>query len=108
MKQVKQKELIHRIAKSKEITLTELAKVLNLELSSFRVTLERNNLMLHQFLAIYKYAYDKEYETDSYFLDIMRELYDFTLKQYVEAMKVDDDKKVIVTLYNKTKIQLIN
>ena len=34
MKQVKQKELIHRIAKSKEITLTELAKVLNLELSS--------------------------------------------------------------------------
>jgi hypothetical protein len=26
MKQVKQKELIHRIAKSKEITLTELAK----------------------------------------------------------------------------------
>lgn len=108
MKQVKQKELIHRIAKSKEITLTELAKVLNLELSSFRVTLERNNLMLHQFLAIYKYAYRKEFKTDSYFLDITRELYDFTLKQYVEAMKVDEDKKVIVTLYNKTKIQLIN
>lgn len=108
MKQVKQKELIHRIAKSKEITLTELAKVLNLELSSFRVTLERNNLMLHQFLAIYKYAYGKEYKSDSYFLYITREIYDFTLKQYVEAMKVDDDKKVIITLYNKTKIQLIN
>ena len=108
MKQVKQKELIHRIAKSKEITLTELAKVLKLELSSFRVTLERNNLMLHQFLSIYKYAYGKEYKSDSYFLYITREIYDFTLKQYVEAMKIDHNKKVIVTLYNKTKIQLIN
>ena len=64
--------------------------------------------MLHQFLSIYKYAYGKEYKSDSYFLYITREIYDFTLKQYVEAMKVDDDKKVIITLYNKTKIQLIN
>jgi len=108
MKQYKQKDFIHLIAKSKDATLTELAQLLDLELSSFRVTLERSNLMLHQFLKVYKYLYGKEYKTDSEFLDIMRELYDFTLKQYVEAMQVDDGKKVIVTLYSKTKIQLIN
>jgi hypothetical protein len=38
----------------------------------------------------------------------MRELYDFTLKQFVEAMAIDEDQKVIVKLYKKTKIQLIN
>jgi hypothetical protein len=108
MKQYKQKDFIHLIAKSKDATLTELAGVLDLELSSFRVTLERSNLMLHQFLTIYKYLYGEEYKTDSYFLDIMRELYNFTLKQYVEAMAVDEDQKVIVKLYRKTKIQLIN
>lgn len=108
MKQYKQKDFIHLIAKSKDATLTELAQLLDLELSSFRVTLERSNLMLHQFLKVYKYLYGKEYKTDSEFLDIMRELYDFTLKQYVEAMQVDEGKKVVVTLYSKTKIQLIN
>ena len=108
MKQYKQKDFIYLIAKSKDATLTELAEVLDLELSSFRVTLERSNLMLHQFLTIYKYLYGEEYKTDSYFLDIMRELYNFTLKQYVEAMAVDEDQKVIVKLYRKTKIQLIN
>lgn len=108
MKQVKQKELIHRMAKSKEITLTELSKVLGIKLSSFRVTLDRNNLMLHQFLTIYEYTHGLEYKTDSDFLDVMRNVYDFTLKQYVEAMLVDDNKKVVVKIYNKTKIQLIN
>ena len=108
MKQYRQKDFIHLIAKSKEITLTELAKHLKLELSSFRVTLDRNNLKLSQFLSIYKYIYKKEFKTDSDFLDIMRELYNFSLSQFVDAMKVDEDKKVIVTLYKKTKIQLIN
>ena len=108
MKKYKQKEFIHLMSKSKDITLTELAKHLKIELSSFRVTLERNNLKLSQFLNIYEYIYKKEFKTDSEFLDIMRELYDFTLKQFVEAMKVDDNKKVTVTLYKKTKIQLIN
>lgn len=108
MQQYKQKDFIHLLAKSKDVTLTELAGVLNLELSSFRVTLERSNLMLYQFLTIYKHLYGKEYKTDSYFLDVMRELYDFTLKQFVEAMAIDEDQKVIVKLYKKTKIQLIN
>ena len=108
MQQYKQKDFIHLLAKSNEVSLTELANVLGLTLSSFRVTLDRNNLMLHQFLTIYEYVYKKEYKTDSEFLDIMRELYDFTLKQYVEAMKVDENKKVTITLYKKTNIQLIN
>ena len=108
MQQYKQKGFIHLLAKSNEVSLTELANVLGLTLSSFRVTLDRSNLMLHQFLTIYEYVYKKEYKTDSEFLDIMRELYDFTLKQYVEAMKVDENKKVTITLYKKTNIQLIN
>ena len=108
MQQYKQKDFIHLLAKSNEVSLTELANVLGLTLSSFRVTLDRNNLMLHQFLTIYEHVYKKEYKTDSEFLDIMRELYDFSLKQYVEAMKVDENKKVTITLYKKTNIQLIN
>lgn len=108
MQQFKQKDFIHLLAKSNEVSLTELANVLGLTLSSFRVTLDRSNLMLHQFLTIYEYVYKKEYKTDSEFLDIMRELYDFSLKQYVEAMKVDENKKVTITLYKKTNIQLIN
>jgi len=108
MKQYRQKEFIHLIAKSKDITLTELANMLKVNLSSFRVTLDRNNLMLDQFTRIYKYIYRKEYKADSDFLDIMKELYNFSLSQFVEAMEVDDNKKVTVTLYKKTKIQLIN
>jgi len=108
MQQYKQKDFFHLLAKSNEVSLTELANVLGLTLSSFRVTLDRSNLMLHQFLTIYEYVYKKEYKTDSEFLDIMRELYDFSLKQYVEAMKVDENKKVTITLYKKTNIQLIN
>ena len=108
MQQYKQKGFIHLLAKSNEVSLTELANVLGLTLSSFRVTLDRNNLMLRQFLTIYEHVYKKEYETDSEFLDIMRELYDFSLKQYVEAMKLDENKKVTITLYKKTNIQLIN
>jgi len=108
MRQYKQKDFFHLLAKSNDVSLTELANVLGLTLSSFRVTLDRSNLMLHQFLTIYKHVYKKEYKTDSEFLDIMRELYDFSLKQYVEAMKVDENKKVTITLYKKTNIQLIN
>ena len=108
MQQYKQKDFFHLLAKSNEVSLTELANVLGLTLSSFRVTLDRSNLMLHQFLTIYEYVYKKEYKTDSEFLDIMRELYDFSLKQFVEAMKVDENKKVTITLYKKTNIQLIN
>jgi len=108
MKQYRQKEFIHLIAKSKDITLTELANHLKVNLSSFRVTLDRNNLMLKQFTEIYKYVYRNEYKADSDFLDIMKELYNFSLSQFVEAMEVDENKKVTVTLYKKTKIQLIN
>lgn len=108
MQKYQQKGFIHLLAKSNEVSLTELANVLGLTLSSFRVTLDRSNLMLHQFLTIYEHVYKKEYETDSEFLDIMRELYDFSLRQYVEAMKVDENKKVTITLYKKTNIQLIN
>ena len=43
MKQYRQKEFIHLMAKSKDITLTELANMLEVNLSSFRVTLDRNN-----------------------------------------------------------------
>ena len=38
--------------------------------------------MLHQFLAIYKYAYGKEFKTDSYFLDITAR----TLRFYIKAI----------------------
>ena len=113
--EVKKQELLDlfnhiELIRSNKVDLDdiELQQILDLELSSFRVTLERSNIMLHHFLTIYKYLYGEEYKTDSYFLDIMRELYNFTLKQYVEAMAVDEDQKVIVKLYRKTKIQLIN
>ena len=108
MKQYKQKEFIYMVSKSKDITLTELSNHLNLELSSFRKTLKRGNLKLSHFLEIYKYIYKEEFKTDSEFLEVMKELYDFTLKQFVEAMNIEGGKKVFVTLYRNTKIQLIN
>lgn len=108
MKQYKQKEFIYMLSKSKDITLTELSIHLKLELGSFRKTLKRSNLKLSDFLSIYEYIYKDEFKTDSEFLNVMKEMYGFTLNQFVDAMEIDGGKKVFVTLYRNTKIQLIN
>ena len=111
MQQHNQKQFVHLIAKSKKVTLTELAEVLDLKLSSFRVTLGRGNLMLHQFLTIYNHLYKEDYQTDTeflVFLDVMRQIPDFSLKQFVEAMNIFKKQAVTATLYGDTKIQLIN
>ena len=108
MEKLTQKLFIDKMAKSKEITTKELAEHLGLEASSLRVTLLRSNLMFKQFCKIYKYIYGSEFLTGEIFFDVARDLYeDVTLKYVVEAMELNSTP-LTVTLYKKTKIQLIN
>ena len=108
MEKYTQKLFIDKIAKSKEITTKELAQHLELEASSLRVTLLRNNLMFKQFCKIYEYIYKEEFLTGEIFFDIAKDLYeDVTLRYVVESME-ETNTPLTVKLYKKTKIRLIN
>jgi len=107
MEKLTQKLFIDKIVKSKDITIKELSKVLKLEPSSLRMTLLRNNLMLNQFCEIYEYIYKEQYKTGDEFIDTMREVYNLPLQSVVSIME-NNKTPIIVTLYKKTKIRLIN
>lgn len=107
MRQVNQREAILRMSKSENITLTELADNLGVRLSSFRVTIEKNRLSFLQFCKIYKYIYGLEYESGNTFFDMMRGAYNLSLRDFIDTIK-EDDQVLIVTLYKKTRIQIVN
>tara|TARA_R110000796_G_scaffold21662_2_gene63708 strand:- start:17 stop:355 length:339 start_codon:yes stop_codon:yes gene_type:complete len=110
MEKYTQKLFIDKVAKSKDVTIIELATELKLKDSSLRVTLIRNNLTFNQFCIIYKYIYKSEFIAGAGFFNDpdQRELNnEYPLKSFIEMME-KNDTPVIVTLYKKTKIQLIN
>ena len=107
MEKYSQKLFVDKIAKSKEITTKELAHHLELEPSSLRVTLLRNNLMFKQFCKIYEYIYKEEFLTGDEFIDTMRTVYNLPLQSVVSIME-NNKTPIIVKLYKKTKIRLIN
>jgi len=107
MEKLTQKLFIYKIIKSKDITIVEIAEALDVLPSSLRMTLLRNNLMFNQFCMIYKHVYKEEFNTDDEFLDTMRDVYDLTLSVVVEIME-NNKTPITVTIYEKTKIQLIN
>ena len=107
MEKLTQKLFIDKVIKSKEITIVEISEVLDVLPSSLRMTLLRNNLMFNQFCMIYKHVYKEEFNTDDEFLDTMRDVYDLTLSVVVEIME-NNKTPIVVKLYKKTKIRLIN
>ena len=110
MEKLTQKLFIDKVIKSKEITIVEISEVLDVLPSSLRMTLLRNNLMFNQFCMIYKHVYKEEFVAGEEFFNDpdQRELNeDYPLKSFVESME-KNKTPIIVTLYKKTKIQLIN
>ena len=107
MEKLTQKLFVDKMIKSKEITIVEISEVLDVLPSSLRMTLLRNNLMFNQFCMIYKHVYKEAFNTDDEFLDTMRDVYDLTLSIVVEIME-NNKTPIVVKLYKKTKIRLIN
>ena len=108
MEKYTQKLFIDKMIKSKEITVLELATVLKRKDSALRVTLLRNTLMFKEFCTIYKYVYGVDFRISDNLTHVNRNLiHDITLSSAVEIME-KNKTPIIVTLYKKTKIRLIN
>ena len=108
MEKLTQKLFIDKLSRSKDITRVELAKHLELEPNSLDVTLRRDNLMFNQFCDIYKYIYGVDFKVSDNLTHVMRDLkHDIKLCSAVEIME-NNKTPIIVILYKKTKIRLIN
>ena len=108
MERYTQKLFIDKMIKSKEITIVEISEVLGTNPSALRMTLLRNNLMFNKFCAIYKYVYGVDFRVSDNTTHINRNLkHDIKLCSAVEIME-KNKTPIIVTLYKKTKIRLIN
>tara|TARA_R110000851_G_scaffold120780_4_gene249289 strand:- start:23 stop:358 length:336 start_codon:yes stop_codon:yes gene_type:complete len=108
MEKYTQKLFIDKMIKSKEITIVEISEVLGTNPSALRMTLLRNNLFFKQFCTIYKYVYGVDFRISDNLTHVNRNLiHDITLSSAVEIME-KNKTPIIVTLYKKTKIRLIN
>ena len=107
MEKVNQKVAIYKMAKSRNININELSECLNVTASSFAKTLNRNNLLFNQFCKIFKYINGKDYDSGNTHFNQLRTVEGITLNQFIDVMS-EDGKKVVVTIYKNTKIQIIN
>ena len=108
MEKYTQKLFIDKMIKSKEITIVEISEVLGTNPSALRMTLLRNNLMFNKFCTIYKYVYGVDFRVSDNLTHVNRNLKnDIKLCSAVEIME-KNKTPIIVTLYKKTKIRLIN
>jgi hypothetical protein len=102
-----QKTAIDYMTKSEGVSLTELATLLEKEPASLGRTLSRNTLLLNQFCKIFKYIYKKEYDCGNPSLNLLRNIDELKLTYFIDALR-HDNRKLIVTLYKNTNIQLVN